>query len=58
MTDPNIATPQHLLKRLEHEMNFLGSLMNQAQYVAHNLVGTWGDIQRAHEKWEKEIEKR
>jgi len=36
MSDHNIATSQHLLKRLEEEINFLNSLMSQM------LIVVWG----------------
>lgn len=37
MTDPSIATSQHLLKRLEEEIKFLNSLMAQVLLVTSNL---------------------
>jgi hypothetical protein len=49
MTDPNIATSQHLLKRLEEEINFLNSLMAQVLTVTSNLKGTWTSIKHTQE---------
>jgi hypothetical protein len=64
MTNPNIATSHHLLKRLKEEMNFLSSLlsqanslMSQAYTVASNLEGTWTSIKHTQENWERGIEK-
>jgi len=57
MTDPNIATSQHLLKRLEEEINFLNSLMAQVLIVTSNLKGTWISIKHAQENWKRDIEK-
>jgi len=57
MTDPNIATSQHLLKRLKEEMSFLSSLMAQADVVASNLEGTWTAVRVTYENWKRDIEK-
>ena len=40
MAEHDIQKSQHLLKRLEEEMNFLSSLMAQAGIVSSNLEGT------------------
>ena len=56
MTDPNIAISQHLLKRLEEEINFLGSLMSQVLIVSSNLKGTWTSIKLAQENWKRDSE--
>ena len=56
MTDPNIAISQHLLKRLEEEINFLSSLMSQVLIVSSNLKGTWTSIQHAQENWKRDRE--
>jgi intein-encoded DNA endonuclease-like protein len=56
MTDPNIATSQHLLKRLEEEINFLSSLMSQVLIVSSNLKGTWTSIKHAQENWKRDNE--
>ena len=56
MTDPNIAISQHLLKRLEEEINFLGSLMSQVLIVSSNLKGTWTSIKHAQENWKRDNE--
>ena len=56
MTDPNIATSQHLLKRLEEEIKFLNSLMAQVLLVTSNLKGTWTSLKHAQENWKREIE--
>lgn len=37
MADYDIQKSQHLLKRLEEDMDFLRSLMSQAEIVASNL---------------------
>jgi hypothetical protein len=57
MTNPNITTSQHLLKRLEEEMNFLSSLMAQAIMVASNLEGTWTSIRITYKNWKRDIER-
>ncbi len=54
MTDPNIAISQHLLKRLEEEINFLSSLMSQVLIVSSNLKGTWTSIKDAQENWKRD----
>lgn len=54
MTDPNIATSQHLLKRLEEEINFLSSLMSQVLIVSSNLKGTWTSIKHAQDNWKRD----
>jgi intein-encoded DNA endonuclease-like protein len=56
MTDPNIAISQHLLKRLEEEINFLSSLMSQVLIVSSNLKGTWTSIKHAQENWKRDNE--
>lgn len=56
MTDPNIAISQHLLKRLEEEINFLSSLMSQVLIVSSNLQGTWTSIKHAQENWKRDRE--
>lgn len=58
MTDPNIAISQHLLKRLEEEINFLNSLMAQVLVVTSNLKGTWISIKHAQENWKRDVEER
>ena len=57
MTDPNIATSHHLLKRLKEEMTFLSSLMTQAKIVSSNLEGTWTAVRVTYENWQRDIEK-
>jgi len=57
MTDPNIATSQHLLKRLKEEMSLLSSLMSQANIIASNLEGTWTAVRVTYENWKRDIEK-
>ena len=57
MTDRNIATSQHLLKRLEEQKTSLRNLMSQVQIVASNLNGTWIAIDVTHSNWERDIEK-
>lgn len=56
MTDRNIATSQHLLKRLKEEMRLLSSLMSQADVVASNLQGTWTAVRVTYENWERDVE--
>ena len=56
MTDPNIATSQHLLKRLEEEINFLSSLISQVLIVSSNLKGTWTSIKHVQENWKRDSE--
>ena len=56
MTDPNIATSQHLLKRLKEAMSFLSSLMSQAHIVASNLEGTWTAVRVTYENWKRNVE--
>ena len=56
MTDPSIATSQHLLKRLEEEIKFLNSLMAQVLLVTSNLKGTWTYLNQAQENWKRDIE--
>lgn len=64
MADHNIAISQHLLKRLEEEMNCLSSLMSQMNslssqvlFVSSGLKGTWTAIKTAKEEWKRDIEK-
>jgi len=56
MTDSNIATSQHLLKRLKEDMNLLSSLMSQADIVASNLQGTWTAVRVTYENWKRDVE--
>jgi len=56
MADHDIQKFQHLLKRLEEEINFLNSLMAQALIVVSNLKGTWTSIQNVEENWQRDIE--
>ncbi len=56
MANHDIQKSQHLLKRLEEEMNFLSSLMSQAQVVASNLDMTWTAIRVTHKNWKKDTE--
>ena len=56
MTDSNIATSQHLLKRLKEEMSLLGSLMSQANIVSSNLQGTWTAVCVTYENWKMDVE--
>lgn len=56
MANHDIQKSQHLLKRLEEEMIFLGNLMSQAQIVASNLKGTWTAISVTHENWKRDTE--
>jgi hypothetical protein len=57
MTDHNIATSQHLLKRLKEQMSFLRNLMSQANVVASNLEGTWTAVRVTYENWQRDNEK-
>lgn len=57
MADHDIQKSQQLLKRLEEEMNFLSSLMSQAQIVVSNLKGTWIAIDQTHKNWKRDTEK-
>lgn len=64
MSNNNITTSQHLLKRLEEQMNCLSSLMSQMNslssqvlFVSSGLKGTWTAIGTAQETWKKDIEK-
>ena len=57
MTDLDIYTSQHLLKRLEEEMIFLKSLMSQAEIVTSNIKKTWTAISVTHENWKRDNEK-
>jgi hypothetical protein len=70
MADHNIATPQHLLKRLEEEVRFLSDLMSeldgfvskaenissQAVYVSYALKRTWKDTEQAYKSWKRDTE--
>ena len=56
MADRDIQKSQQLLKRLEEEMNFLSSLLSQANVVSSNLNGTWTAIYQVHKNWKKDIE--
>ena len=56
MSDHNIATSQHLLKRLEEEINFLNSLMSQMLIVVSNMKGTWNGISNTQKNWKRDIE--
>ena len=56
MTDSNIATSQHLLKRLKEEMSLLSSLMSQADLIASNLERTWTSVRVTYENWKRDVE--
>jgi len=56
MTDSNIATSKHLLKRLKEEMNLLRSLMSQVDIVSSNLQGTWTAVRVTYENWKRDVE--
>lgn len=61
MADHDIQKSQHLLKRLEEEMHFLTSLMDQANglldqatFIASRLKGTWAEIDHVHKSWKQD----
>jgi hypothetical protein len=56
MVDHDIQKPQHLLKRLEEEMQFLSSLLSQASIVASNIKGTWIAIDQVYKSWKRGME--
>jgi hypothetical protein len=56
MVDHDIQKSQHLLKRLEEEMQFLSSLLSQASIVASNIKGTWIAIDQVHKSWKRGLE--
>jgi hypothetical protein len=56
MVDHDIQKSQHLLKRLEEEMQFLSSLLSQASIVASNIKGTWIAIDQVHKSWKQRME--
>lgn len=63
MANHDIQKSRHLLKRLEEEMIFLGtivsqieSLSSQAQFVSTGIKRTWSDIDRIHKDWKQHTE--
>jgi hypothetical protein len=59
MGDHDIQKSKNLLKRLDEEMIFLGSLMTQINglssqvlCVSSNIKGTWYAIDELHKNWE------
>lgn len=56
MVNHGIQKSQHLLKRLEEEMNSLDNIVSQALIIISNLKGTWTAIDQAHKNWKREIE--
>ena len=58
MADPNIATFQHLLKRLEEQSKCLNILLSQVSFVSSRLNRTRAALKTALETWKSDIEKR
>lgn len=63
MTDLDIQKSRHLLKHLEEEMIFLGSLIaqmqnlsSQAQFVSAGIKRTWADINQIHKNYKQGLE--
>ena len=63
MANHDIQKSRHLLKHLEEEMIFLGtivsqieSLSSQAQFVSFGIKRTWSDIDRLHKDWKQHTE--
>jgi hypothetical protein len=56
MTDRNINTSQHLLKRLEEQMSSLRNHLSQAEIISSNLSGTWTAISVTYKNWKRDIE--
>ena len=53
MAGHDIQKSKNLLKRLDEEMIFLGSLTSQVILVSSNIKGTWSAIDTVHKNWEK-----
>lgn len=63
MADHDIQKSRHLLKHLEEEMIFLGSIVarienlsTQAQFVSSGIKRTWLDIDQSHKNWKRDTE--
>ncbi len=56
MSDHNITTSQHLLKRLEDEMYSLYKLISQGEIIVSNLKGTWTALSATHKNFRRDIE--
>ncbi len=63
MANHDIQKSRHLLKHLEEEMIFLGtivsqieSLSSQAQFVSTGIKRTWSDIDRLHKDLKQRTE--
>jgi len=57
MADSNIATFQHLLKRLEDQARCLDALLSQTSAVSSHLKATCIALIAIQEKWKRDIEK-
>ena len=63
MAKHDIQKSRHLLKHLEEEMMFLGtlvsqieSLSSQVQFVSSGIKRTWSDIEYVHKNWNQATE--
>ena len=63
MAKHGIQKSHHLLKRLEEEMNFLGSLMSQMEslsfqvtYLSSGIKKTWLEIEQIQKAWTEDKE--
>ena len=56
MVNYDIQKSQHLLKRLEKEMNSLDNLVSQALTITSNLKGLWTAIEQSCNNWKRETE--
>jgi len=63
MANHDIQKSQQLLKRLEEEMIFLGSLIaqmenlsSQVQFVSSGIKRTWSDINQIHKNYNQGLE--
>lgn len=56
MDNHDIQKSQHLLKRLEEDMNFLRNLLSQAEAVSSSLNGTWTAIRVTYTNWKRKME--
>lgn len=61
MAKHDIQKSHHLLKHLEEEMIFLGSIVSQienlstqAQFVSSGIKRTWSDMDKIYEGWIQE----
>ena len=58
MADHDIQKSCHLLKHLEEEMIFLGTIVSQIEslsspvpFVSSGIKRTWSDIEKIYEDW-------